>query len=68
MLQRRRILKTYLRTVNNINEIFVLTAQKIAFCRFYAYFVVNVVKRMVNKYTSFIKCLRKTFLKIQVLQ
>lgn len=48
MLQRRRILKTYLGTVNNINEIFVLTAQKIAFYGFCAHFVVNVVKVVVN--------------------
>jgi len=48
VLQRRRILKTYLGTVNNINEIFVLTAQKIAFYGFYAHFVVNVVKVVVN--------------------
>ena len=48
MLQRRRILKTYLGTVNNINEIFVRTAQKIAFYGFYAHFVVNVVKVVVN--------------------
>ncbi|CAA0274007.1 hypothetical protein ALT721_1090011 [Alteromonas alvinellae] len=57
MLQRRRILKTYLGTVNNINEIFVLTAQKIAFYGFYVHFVVNAEKMMVNNCTLFPHCL-----------